>query len=109
MNSGVRFLYTAEALSLHRYASVREKVLRQYGGPEMVDKFRARMQEMAQSGSSVHIFNDDLRDMLYLAEDAEEDVELLRTMLAGYGVLLLMLFIKDSYRMLYKIESGSGV
>ena len=79
--SGIRHLYTAEALGLDGYKTGKERANLLFTSPQMKDNFRKRMTEFLKPENTNLVFTDDLKQMLNLAENTPEDISLLTHMI----------------------------
>lgn len=77
--SGSRTLYSPASIGLDGYLRTKERVMSQF--KEMEDRFRTKMNDFVAPGSVNMVFTEDLKNMLYLAEPIEEDLELLEKMM----------------------------
>lgn len=84
--TGFRLLFTAEALGLDGFKQNQSRTAQQYSGPQMKEKFVARIQEFMSADKNNLIFTDDLKTMLTLAEDTPEDILLLNSMIERYCI-----------------------
>jgi pentatricopeptide repeat domain-containing protein 2 len=76
-------LFTADALNLNSFVEGKERATLQFHTPQMQDKFRERMEDSAKSDSNM-IFSEDVKNMLFLAEGNDRDLNLLTSMLERY-------------------------
>lgn len=74
----VRTLYTKEAMGLDGYIQTRERVATQF--VNMTDKFKAKMTEFVEPKAANMIFTEDLKNMVHLAENNEDDLKLVTDM-----------------------------
>lgn len=79
--SGVRTLYSENYLGIDRYADQRSNLSRQMGN--MREKFIARMKQQLSIPASM-IFTEDLKTMIHLCDDKEEDLEVVLQMLKRF-------------------------
>ena len=95
--SGLRLLFTAEALGLDGFKQNQIRTAQQYNGPQMKEKFMSRIQEFMSADNNNLIFTDDLKTMLTLAEDTPEDILLLNSMIERYFYLITVFITKLNY------------
>ncbi|KAI5709651.1 hypothetical protein M8J76_014154 [Diaphorina citri] len=81
VSSGIRLLYSAEALGLDGYKNSREKTALQF--QDLKDKFHQKMTEFSDPASNNMVFTEDLKQMLHLAE--EKDLELVKQMIIKFN------------------------
>ncbi|KAL1463571.1 hypothetical protein WDU94_015311 [Cyamophila willieti] len=79
LGSGVRFLYSSEALGLVSYANSREKAALQF--QDLREKFYQKMFEFSDPASHNMVFTEDLKHILHLAENTDTDLKLVKQML----------------------------
>uniref|UniRef100_A0A1B6DXB7 Pentacotripeptide-repeat region of PRORP domain-containing protein n=1 Tax=Clastoptera arizonana TaxID=38151 RepID=A0A1B6DXB7_9HEMI len=78
----IRTLFSKTSLGLENYDRTREKVKFQFR--EMEDRFRSKMTDFVAPDSKNMVFTEDLKNMLYLAEGNDEDLQLLEKMMLKY-------------------------
>uniref|UniRef100_A0A8D8ZLA4 Pentatricopeptide repeat-containing protein 2, mitochondrial n=1 Tax=Cacopsylla melanoneura TaxID=428564 RepID=A0A8D8ZLA4_9HEMI len=83
LGSGVRFLYSSEALGIDNYANAREKTALQF--QDLREKFYQKMVEFSDPASHNMVFTEDLKHILHLAENNETDLKLVRQMLTKFN------------------------
>lgn len=76
---GIRFLFAPAALGLDNYSAMRDRTKIQF--VNLADKFRTKMLEFSDPGSSNMIFTEDLKNMIHLAEDTSDDLNLVYRMM----------------------------
>jgi len=80
---GCRTLYAPSAIGLDGFEKQRERTAIQFSG--MTDKFRDKMKEFSGGDGKNMIFTEDLKNMVYLAENKPEDLELVVKMMKRYS------------------------
>ncbi|KOC67270.1 Pentatricopeptide repeat-containing protein 2 [Habropoda laboriosa] len=81
INVGVRSLYTDRDMGVTNYENTRFMFRNQYMSIE--ETFRSKMKEICKQEDGI-IFTEDLKAMLHLAQESQEDMELLSSMLEKY-------------------------
>lgn len=77
--SGIRYLYSQEALGLDTYVNGRNKAGLQF--QDLREKFYEKMTEFSDPASHNMVFTEDLKHILHLAENKEEDLKLVKQMI----------------------------
>lgn len=72
-------MYSPAALGIDNYINTRERTLQQFASTE--EKFKAKMAEFSEEGSKHMIFTEDLKAMVHLVEDKDDDLNILKAML----------------------------
>lgn len=72
-------MYSPAALGLDGYLRVREQVNMQFR--EMAERFKTKMKEFSEPDSVNMVFTEDLKHMVHLAQDNEEDMKLIEDMM----------------------------
>ncbi|XP_031836580.1 pentatricopeptide repeat-containing protein 2, mitochondrial [Nomia melanderi] len=80
-NARVRFLYTDRAIGITAYEQARKMFLTQFSSVSEI--FRAKMLEVCKTPSST-IFTEDMKAMVHLINNNEEDIQLVEAMLQKY-------------------------
>lgn len=81
INVGIRSLYTEQDLGVPMYENARYIFRNQFMSIE--DTFRSKMKEICEKEDGV-IYTEDLKAMLHLTRETDEDMELLNKMLEKY-------------------------
>lgn len=81
--SNTRNLYTPTALGIDNFERVREKTKQNFR--EIDDKFKQKMRDFTSEDSKNMVFTEDLKNMVYLANDSDEDLSLLETMIIKFN------------------------
>lgn len=77
--SGIRFLFAPAALGLDNYSAMRNRTKVQF--VNLAEKFKTKMLEFSDPSSSNMIFTEDLKNMIHLAEDKADDLDLVYRMM----------------------------
>uniref|UniRef100_A0A1B0DDZ8 Pentacotripeptide-repeat region of PRORP domain-containing protein n=1 Tax=Phlebotomus papatasi TaxID=29031 RepID=A0A1B0DDZ8_PHLPP len=78
-----RTLYAENTLGVDGFRNVQGKIQSQFSN--MTDRFRGKMEEFSSESSSNMIFTEDLKNMIHLAKNTPEDVDLVRKMLVKFN------------------------
>lgn len=78
-----RTLYSPAALGVDNYTNTRERIKTQFANVE--DKFRSKMLDFATRDSNSMIFTEDLKHMIHLVEENDEDLDLVRKMMLKFS------------------------
>lgn len=78
---GIRQLYSQSTLGVNKFIETREQVRSQFR--DMIDKFKERMNGFIDERSQYMIFTEDLKNMLFLAD--ENDIDLVTNMIRKYN------------------------
>lgn len=81
--AGIRCLYSAASLGVDGYVKTRERIKEQFVDVEA--KFRAKMGDFTNSDSSGMIFTEDLKHMVHLVENSDEDLNLVYKMMSKFA------------------------
>ncbi|CAH1393853.1 unnamed protein product [Nezara viridula] len=81
--TGIRCLYSAASLGLEGYVKTRDRIKEQFVDVEA--KFREKMVDFASPDSSNLIFTEDLKHMVHLVENNEEDLTLVYKMMSKFS------------------------
>lgn len=76
---GIRFLFAPAALGLDNYSAMRDRTKVQF--VNLADKFKTKMLDFSDPNSSNMIFTEDLKNMIHLAEDTSDDLNLVYRMM----------------------------
>ncbi|GAV00062.1 hypothetical protein RvY_10965 [Ramazzottius varieornatus] len=79
--SSCKLLYTKEAIGLSGYEHTRERTATQLG--TVKDRFKKRMEQYLSADSKSLIFTEDLKNMLYLADD-DNDLSMIERMMKKF-------------------------
>ncbi|XP_076338098.1 pentatricopeptide repeat-containing protein 2, mitochondrial-like [Tachypleus tridentatus] len=80
---GFRLIYTEQFLGIDKYKEQRERTKVQFGN--MKERFHTRMTQYFNNDGQPMVFTEDLKNMVYLAEDKEEDIELCLKMMQRFN------------------------
>lgn len=80
---GVRCLFAPAALGLDNYTRMRERTKTQF--VNLADKFKVKMREFSDPSSTNMIFTEDLKNMIHLAEESPEDLDLVYRMMKRFN------------------------
>lgn len=72
-------MYSPAALGLDGYLRTREQINMQFR--EMADRFKTKMKDFSEPDSVNMVFTEDLKHMVHLATDNEEDLKLIEDMM----------------------------
>ncbi|XP_059620064.1 pentatricopeptide repeat-containing protein 2, mitochondrial-like [Phlebotomus argentipes] len=78
-----RSLYAGSTLGVDNFKTVREKIRSQFSS--MTDRFREKMIEFSSDSSTNMIFTEDLKNMIHLAKNTPEDMDLVKKMLTKFN------------------------
>jgi pentatricopeptide repeat domain-containing protein 2 len=76
---GIRFLFAPAALGLDNYSAMRNRTKLQF--VSLAEKFKTKMLEFSDASSSNMIFTEDLKNIIHLAEDKADDLDLVYKMM----------------------------
>lgn len=83
LGTGIRYLYSQEALGLDTYVNGRNKAGLQF--QDLREKFYEKMTEFSDPASHNMVFTEDLKHILHLAENKEEDLKLVKQMILKFN------------------------
>ncbi|GAB0094645.1 pentatricopeptide repeat-containing protein 2, mitochondrial [Sergentomyia squamirostris] len=77
-----RTLYAPATLGIDSFRLVQEKIRTQF--TNMTDRFRKKMTEFSDESSTNMIFTEDLKNMIHLAENRKDDLDLVQKMVMKF-------------------------
>ncbi|KDR07029.1 pentatricopeptide repeat-containing protein 2, mitochondrial-like [Zootermopsis nevadensis] len=80
---GIRFLFSPAAIGLDNYSRMRDRTKTQF--VNLTDKFKSKMLEFSDPSSTNMIFTEDLKNMIHLAEDSGDDLDLVYKMMTRFN------------------------
>ncbi|CAL7934880.1 unnamed protein product [Xylocopa violacea] len=81
INVGIRYLYTENDLGITAYENARFLFRNQFMSIE--NSFRTKMKEVCESNDGI-VYTEDLKAMLHLAQQTDDDMEIINNMLIKY-------------------------
>lgn len=80
---GMRTLYTRTALGIDAFEKTRDRVHQNF--IQIQDKFKQKMTDFCAPGSKNMVFTEDLKNMIYLANESDQDMTLVENMVAKFN------------------------